>query len=118
MKSIFRRSARLFALCAAAALLFWFPAGAQAQTANPLMSGVQPCMTAAAQLPNGALTTGVLVSADATNTGTVFVGGSAVSTANGYPLSAGASVSVDVTSLSMVWVVCQNTTDVIHFIGH
>ncbi len=103
---------------AVAAALFLAPAYALAQTANPVSAGVQACTTTAAQLPTAALTTGVLVSADAANTGKVFVGGSAVSTSTGFPLSSGAAVSIDVTSQSMVWIVCQNTVDVIHFVGH
>jgi hypothetical protein len=104
-------------LIAAVLALAWANA-ALAQTANPVSSSALTCATTAAQLPTGALTTGVLVIADAANTGKVFVGGPSVTTANGYPLSAGAGVSLDVTSLAMVWFVCQNTTDTIHFIGH
>ncbi len=109
-------SANRFALAAALALAWANAAGAQ--TANPLASGALACATTAAQLPTGALTTGVLVSADGANTGKIFVGGSSVSTASGFPLGAGAGVSLDVTSAALVWFVCQNTTDTLHFIGH
>ena len=91
---------------------------AQAQTANPLTSGALTCATTATQLPTGALTTGVFVRADVANTGKIFVGAPSVTTANGFPLAAGAGVSLDMTSLGLVWFVCQNTTDTLYFIGH
>ncbi len=105
------------AISALALALAWgAPVGAQ--TANPLISGAYTCATTATQLPTGALTTGVFVSADAANTGKIFVGAPSVTTANGFPLAAGAGVSLDTTSLGLVWFVCQNTTDTLHFIGH
>ena len=93
-------------LIAAAPALAWANAAGH-QAANPLTSGAPTCATTPMQLP-----TGVLVSADAANTGKIFVGGPS------YPLATGAGGSLDMTSQSMVWFGCQNTTDTLHFIGH
>ncbi|WP_298353937.1 hypothetical protein [Rhodoblastus sp.] len=93
-------------------------APARAQTSNALLSGSLACATTAQQVGSAALSTGVFLRAADANTGKIFVGGPSVTTANGYSLPAGAGVSLDVTSLGLIWFVCQNTTDTLYFIGH
>ena len=89
-----------------------------AQTANPVNSGGQTCSTSAQQLPSRSITQWLTLRADKANSGTVYVGGSAVTAGTGYPLSAGDLISYGVTNASSVWFVCANTTDVLHWSGN
>lgn len=50
--------------------------------------------------------TSVTVKALSTNTGLIYVGNSTVASTNGFQLSAGDSVSMDVTDLSTVYLDC------------
>lgn len=50
----------------------------------------------------------IVVTADADNTGTIYVGyDSSVTTANGYPLAAGSSLLLNVDNLSDVWFIAD-----------
>ena len=94
---------------------------ALAQSANPIISGAQACSMSAAALPGGALSTGVVLTADSANSGKIYVGGPGVMTSGamqGYPLAAGVSISYGNTSLSMIYVICANATDVLHYTGN
>jgi hypothetical protein len=48
--------------------------------------------------------TSVTVKALSTNTGTIYVGGSGVSSSNGFALAKSESVSMDLADLSTVWI--------------
>lgn len=56
----------------------------------------------AAALPNTPVFDGVTLYAPSTNTGTVYLGASTVTTANGYPLEKGTSVSFKGANLNQV----------------
>jgi hypothetical protein len=102
----------------AGALALALAGAACAQSANPISSGAQACSTTATALPGGALTNGLVLTADSSNAGKIYVGGSSVTTATGYPLAAGQSISYGSTSPSMIFMICQNTTDTLHFTGN
>ncbi|MCI4680166.1 hypothetical protein K9U39_10920 [Rhodoblastus acidophilus] len=105
-------------LAFAGALALASTGGAFAQTANPIVSGVQSCSASAAPLPGGALTNGVVLTADPSNSGKIYIGGPGVTAATGYPLTPGASISYGSTSLSMIYLVCANAVDTLHFTGN
>jgi hypothetical protein len=87
--------------------------------ANPSgpFTGQQTVATTAAALPNQALVNGVAVQALSTNTQTVYVGGSGVTSTTGYPLAAGQAISFAVANADSVYVLGQNATDVVAFAG-
>lgn len=46
----------------------------------------------------------ILIKAVITNTGTMYIGNSTVSSSNGYPLVAGESVSLDISNLNTIYI--------------
>jgi hypothetical protein len=91
---------------------------ARAQSANPIVAGAQTCTATAAALPGGALANGVVLTADPSNTATIYVGGQGVTTSTGYPLVAGQSISYGSTALSMIYLICAASGPVLHFTGN
>lgn len=59
----------------------------------------------------------VTITALTTNAGVIYVGGSGVTSANGYQLTAGSSVSLDINSLGAVWIDAANSGDSITYLG-
>ena len=85
---------------------------------STIYSGQQTLTTSAAALPSQALANGVVITAKTTNTGTVYVGPSGVTTATGYPLPAGQSISYAINNLSSIYIIGTNGTDVVAFTGN
>lgn len=56
------------------------------------------------QLGSSTSTGSITVKALAANTGTIYVGNTTVSSSNGFQLSAGDTVSMDLDNLSKVWI--------------
>jgi hypothetical protein len=85
--------------------------------ATSIGSGALTLATAgtATQLPNQAAL-GLTIRALGNNTGTIYVGGSAVTSTNGFPLGAGESVSLDVANLNTVYVNAGNNNDGVRYI--
>ncbi|MGO8740081.1 hypothetical protein [Rhodoblastus sp.] len=109
--------ARIFASTALA--LTVLPHDAFAQSAAQPIAGVQTATLTAAALPAAGLYSGVVLKADYGNTGIIFIGPcSNLTTTTGYPLEAGEAISYGVTSLSLVCMIGQNTSDVLHFTGN
>lgn len=81
------------------------PIPVTAATPSTLGSGSATVATAgtAVQLPNQAAA-GVTIRANTANTGTIYLGASAVTSSNGFPLAAGEAVSLDVANLNTVYV--------------
>ena len=90
------------------------PAG----SGSTIYSGQQTLTTSAAALPSHALANGVVITAETTNTGTVYVGPSGVTTSTGYPLVAGQSISYAINNLSSIYIIGTNGTDVVAFTGN
>lgn len=67
---------------------------------NNAVAGVRTQFTAVSTPINS-----VVIKALSTNTGTIWVGGSAVTSANGFELSASDSVSISVNNLNLLWIV-------------
>lgn len=61
--------------------------------------------------------TSVTVKATAANTGIIYVGNSTVAAANGFPLAASESVSLDITDLSTVWIDSSANSQSAAYIG-
>ena len=81
-------------------------------------SGQQTLTLSAAALPSQALVNGIVLTAKTSNTGTVYVGPAGVTTATGYPLIGGQSISYGVTNLNALYVIGTNTSDVVTFTGN
>jgi len=58
-----------------------------------------------------AMINGVVVQALSTNTASVFIGGSSVTTANGFELTAGSSLTISPSNINLVYVIGSNATD-------
>lgn len=88
--------------------------------ANPssIYSAAQTSSLSGAALPSQALVNGVILTANAVNTGAIYIGPAGVTAANGYPLAAGQSVSYAVQNLSAISMIGVNTTDVLNFTGN
>lgn len=67
--------------------------------------GVQTVSTAGVrvQLTSNACKA-IVIKASVSNTGTVYVGGTSVSAANGFPLAAGDTISLDISDTNVLWV--------------
>lgn len=77
----------------------------------------------AVQLPSNTLVNGVVVKASASNTGTIFVGGSGVTTTddgtgNGYKLAAGEAISFAVTNSNAVYINSSTVGSFVYFSGN
>ena len=111
--------------CALLALAFAC-AGANAfaqsaiQTRNPqtIFSLQQTATASAAPLPFQSMFNGVVCTALSSNTGKIYIGPSGVTSATGYPLAAGQSISYAVSNLSAVYILDAVTTDVIACTGN
>ena len=58
-----------------------------------------------------AMTNGVVIQALSTNTASVFIGNSSVTTANGFELTAGSSLTISPSNINLVYVIGANATD-------
>lgn len=58
---------------------------------------------------------GVLIKAMSTNSVSVFVGGSDVTTSTGIELAAGASVTIEVDDPSKIYIICASSTPEVRF---
>jgi hypothetical protein len=67
--------------------------------------GVQTVSTAGTrvQLTSNACKA-IVIKASVSNAGTVYVGGSSVSAANGFPLAAGDTISLDISNTNVIWI--------------
>ena len=84
-----------------------------------VISGHKTIAAAGAQAALAATTTVKTVSIKAlnTNTGLVYVGGSAVSSANGYELNAGEAIDLDINKLASVYIDVQVNGEGVGFIA-
>ena len=89
-------------------------------SANPaaIVAGRQLTTTGAVVLPTQALVNGVVIKALSTNVSAIYLGPSGVTTATGYPLFAGESISYGVTNLNAIYLIGANTTDSIAYTGN
>ena len=58
-----------------------------------------------------AMTNGVVIQALSTNTASVFIGNSGVTTVNGFELTAGSSLTISPSNINFVYVIGSNATD-------
>lgn len=84
---------------------------------STLVNGQQTVTTSAVALPSNALTQGVILESLSTNTVSIFIGGSGVTTTSGTELQPGASTSVAVSNLDVIYVICASGSPVITWIG-
>lgn len=84
---------------------------------NSIVNGQQTVTASAVALPNKHLTQGVILEALSTNTVSIFVGGSGVTTSTGIEIQPGGAVSAAVNNLDIIYVVCASTSPVITWLG-
>ena len=85
-----------------------------------IVHGQTAVANAGTQVPLGPSTTlysGVRVKALAGNGGWIYVGGTTVSSANGFVLDAGEEVFLEVSNLATVWVDSSVNTEGVSYIG-
>lgn len=82
-------------------------------TASPVNVGQTTSNTTAAQLNSGSIASinGILVQALSTNSASVFIGGSSVTTSTGFELQAGQAVPFTCSNITSLYVVGANTSD-------
>lgn len=73
--------------------------------------------TAAAIQSSQALTQGVSIQASSANTVAVYVGNSSVTAVNGLQLPPGASVTLPINNLDLVYIICSTPSQVVTYIG-
>lgn len=71
----------------------------------------------AGQCPTATLVDGLTVTAPSTNTALVYIGGSDLTASNGYQVPPGATVQMAIDNPKMLWVLCQNGSDVLNGLG-
>jgi hypothetical protein len=87
-------------------------------TTAAVASAQQTCTTSAVQLPNQAYTNGFVATALTTNTGTVYIGGSGVTTSTGYPLKPGQSIAYNAANSNQAYLICDGNSDKITITGN
>lgn len=80
-------------------------------------NGQQTVTTSAVALPTVTLTQGVILTARSTNTVSIFIGVSGVTTSTGVELQPGASISAAVSNLNALYVICASSSPVISWLG-
>jgi hypothetical protein len=97
------------------------PLNTQGAPSGPPYSGQIALTATAAPISGGTwnpsspttLVNGLVIKAPASNTGTVYIGSSGVTSANGYPLSPGEAVSYGPTSAANIYALDSTTTDIL-----
>lgn len=84
--------------------------------ATNIATGAKTVAATRAQVGTSQSIESVLVVALSTNSGTTYVGGADVTTANGFPLAPGAAVSVSTDDLGDVYVI-GTASDVVRYLA-
>lgn len=84
---------------------------------STLVNNQQTVTGTATALPSGALTVGVIFEALSTNTVSIFVGGSGVTTSTGIELQPGGALSAAVSNTNLLYVICASGSPVITWLG-
>lgn len=89
-------------------------------TSNPatIYTAQQTATSSAVALASQALVNGVVVTALSTNTNTVYVGPSGVTSSTGYPLIAGQSISFGVTNTDAIYIIAPTGSPVVSVAGN
>lgn len=85
--------------------------------ASSIYDNQQTVTNTAAALSSQSLTQGIIIEALSTNTVSVFVGNSGVTTSNGIELPAGASVTLPINNANLIYVICASSSPVVTWIG-
>lgn len=73
--------------------------------------------TSAAALPSNALINGVIVQALSTNTVSIYIGGSGVTTSTGFELQPGQATSIAVNNTNLIYAISGSAAQGLCFIG-
>lgn len=95
------------------------PSGTNPNT-NPatVYTAQQTATSSAVALASQALVNGAVVTALTTNTVTVYVGPSGVTSSTGYPLTAGQSISFGVTNTNAIYIIAPTGSPVVAVAGN
>lgn len=88
-----------------------------AELPTSLVNGQQTVTTSPVALPVGVLTQGAVLESLSTNTVSIFVGGSGVTTSTGIELLPGGMLGVAIADTSDIYVVCASTSPVVTWLG-
>lgn len=82
-----------------------------------LRNSQQTVTTSAVALSAGALSEGVVLESLSTNTVSIFVGGTGVTTSTGYELTPGSSIGVSISNTNKIFVICASSSPVVTWLG-
>lgn len=82
-----------------------------------LVNNQQTVTNSAVALPSGALTQGVVLESLSTNTVSIFIGGSGVTTSTGVELAPGGMFGVAVSNTNKIFVICASGSPVLTWLG-
>lgn len=88
-----------------------------AELPSTIINGQQTVTTSPMALSTNALSEGIIIEALSTNTVSVFIGGSGVSTSTGIELQPGASVSAAISNVNKLFVICASGSPVVSWLG-
>jgi len=93
--------------------------GVSEEVAESFSHGQVDVGTSAVQLTTSATPCkfGVVVKADDDNSGNVYVGGSGVTTSNGFRLGAGQGISLEIDDASKIYVIADSSGQKVHWIA-
>lgn len=100
------------------------PAGANtirvatATSSGAVVSFRQTATASAVVLPTNTLTNGLVCQSLSTNTGTIYLGPTGVTTGTGYALIAGQPISYGIANSNQLFMIGSNTTDVLNCTGN
>ena len=85
---------------------------------SSISSGQATVGTVAVQLTSIVLKQGVIIKAANSNSGTIYLGTSGVTTSAGFELGAGESVTLPITNTNLIYAIANTTGQIISFIGN
>jgi hypothetical protein len=91
--------------------------GTTTPTVPSIVSGQQTATSSAAALSSHSLKQGVVLQALSTNTVSVFIGPSGVTSSTGLELPAGGSVTLPVNNTNVVYIVSASDSPAVTFVG-
>jgi hypothetical protein len=77
-------------------------------TTAAVASAQQTCTSSAVALPSQAYTNGFIITAQTTNVGVAYIGGSGVTTSTGYPLKPGQSIAYNAANSNQAYLICDS----------
>lgn len=87
-------------------------------TPQAVVSARKTVTTSAAALSSAVFTNGVILRALSSNAASVCIGGSGITTSNGYCLAPGEAISYGAANANQIYIIGANTSDVVMYTGN